>query len=167
MAVDADGEAARPEQHGGLARDLHDGVQLHVPARGVGEDGAGVVRELHGVEPGREVEQAARCGGLLAGVEARGAQERAPVEDGDVGGAVAHGHHVGVGGVDGEGEADVQRRWRPEVEGGQVHGDELEARVPRPADQHARRGRRGDGAGEGGAPAPLPGGRPRRRGPHG
>lgn len=149
MAVDADGEAARPEQDGGLAYDLHGGVQLHVPARDVGEDGSRMVRETHGVEPGREVEQAARGGRLPAGVELRGAEALAAVEDGDSGGAVAHGDDVGVGGVDGEGEADVQRRRRPEVEGGQADGDELEARVPRAARQHARRRRRRCGAGQG------------------
>ncbi|KAI5013546.1 hypothetical protein ZWY2020_037059 [Hordeum vulgare] len=101
VAVDADGEAARPEQHGRFARDLHDGVSSMCRRVASREDSAGVVGELHGVEPGREVEQAARRGGLLAGVEARGA-EACPVEDGDVGGAVAHRHHVGVGGVDGE-----------------------------------------------------------------
>lgn len=133
VAVDADGEGPRPEQHGGLAGDLDGSVQLHVAARDVGEDGAGAVRELDAVEARREVEQAAGGGGLAAGVEAGRAEERAAVVDGDGGGPVAHGHHVGVGGVHGEGEPDVQRRRRPEVERRQADGDELEPGVTRPA----------------------------------
>jgi hypothetical protein len=43
-------------------------------------------------------------------VEARCADLHHAVEDGDGGGAVPHEHHVGVSGVDGKGEADVQRR---------------------------------------------------------
>lgn len=70
------------------------------------------------------MEQAAGGGELLAGVEAGGAEVRAAVEDGDGGGPVAHGHDVGVGGVHGEGEPDVQRRRRAEVEGGQADGDD-------------------------------------------
>ena len=142
VAVDADGEAAGPEGHGGLAGDLDGGVELHVAARGVGEDGAGVVRQLDGGEAGWEVEQAAGGGRLRAGVEVGGAEVGAAVEDGDGGGAVADGDDVGVGGVDGEGEADVQRRRRPEVEGGEADGDELERRVTRSAQQHGRRRRR-------------------------
>lgn len=126
MAVDADGEGAGPEEHGRLAGDLDGGVELHVAARDVGEDGARAVRELDAVEARREVEQAAGGGGLPAGVEVRRAEVRAAVGDGDGGGPVAHGHHVGVGGVHGEGEPDVQRGRRPEVEGGQADGDELE-----------------------------------------
>jgi hypothetical protein len=125
VAVDADGEGAGPEQHRGLAGDLDGRVQLHVAARDIEEEGAGALHELDAVEARREVEQAAGGGGLLAGVEAGGAEVRATVEDGDGRGPVAHGHDVGVGGVHGEGEPDVQRRRRAEVEGGQA--DEMTA----------------------------------------
>jgi len=137
-----------------------------VAAGDVGEDGAGAVRELDAVEARREVEQAARGGGLLAGVEAGGAEVRAAVEDGDGGGPVADRHDVGVGGVHGEGEADVQRRRRAEVEGGQADGDELEPRVPRPAQHQRRGGGRRRRAGQRRAPAPPPARRRRRRAAH-
>lgn len=167
VAVDADGEGAWPEQHRGLAGDLDGRVQLHVAARDVGEDSAGAVRELDAVKARREVEQAAWGGGLLAGVEAGGAEVRAAVEDGDGGGPVAHRHDVGVGGVHGEGEADVQRRRRAEVEGGQADGDELEPRVPGTAQHQRRGGGRRRRARERRAPAPPPVRRRGRRAAHG
>lgn len=160
VAVDADGEGPGPEEQGRLAGDLDGGVELHVAARDVGEDGARAVGELDAVEARREVEQAAGGGRLAAGVEARRAEVRAAVEDGHGGGPVPHGHHVGVGGVHRQGEPDVQRRRRTEVEGRQADGDELEPGVTRPAKHQRRRGRRRRRAGERRAPAPPP---PRRR----
>jgi hypothetical protein len=62
---------------------------------------------------------------MPAGVEACCADLRLAVEDGDGGGVVPHGHHAGVGGVDGKGEADVQRRRGPKMEGRLGDGDEI------------------------------------------